>query len=288
MHKILASLLASLPFSLSAMIGFFDMDVNFDPLGMKAKSHVDIAPQSSVTFSDKAWLLTPRFSIYLDGSFDVASATGLRHTTPHGYVGHHVFWSMSQTGHGKFYQVGHSLDFLTPDWDFRVNYYHPLTETQTDDRFIYSSHIWAETEALWKGDYFNVGLGPRYNFSTNCVGVQTRFVVPFKYFNLGAIVGYDYPSQVTFSFSFSFSLYNSHRSSQLHDPISHKSRVRYERVELPIHNKAQKPKKEANKGITENLGFIVEEPVVVHPPEPTAPPPKSLWNFFFEGQRNSE
>lgn len=298
MYKILTYFLALLPFSLSAMNGFFDVDVSFDPMNIKARSHIDIAPQSAVSFSDKAWLLTPRFSIYLDGSCDIAVATGLRHTTENGYLGHHAFWSVSQTKHGKFHQVGHSLDYLTPKWDFRVNYYHPITKIQMDDWFLYSTHIWAEGEALWKGEHFNIGFGPRYNFTTDCLGTQLRFVVPFKYFNVGAIVGYDYRSQLLFSISFSFSLYNSTRTSQLHDPISHKSRVRYEKIELPIQNKAQKPKEE-KKGLTENLGVVKDEPkvevvvvvepkpeaIVVHPPEPPPASPKSWWTFFFDGRR---
>jgi hypothetical protein len=304
MYRLLSLLLISIPFSLSAMIGFFDMDVSFDPMNTKTRSHIDIAPQSAVSFSDKTWLLSPRFSIYLDGSLDIALATGLRHTTPNGYLGHHVFWSVSQTKHGKFHQVGHSLDYLTPNWDFRINYYHPITKTQMDDWFLYSTHIWAESEVLWKGEYFNIGLGPRYNFTTDCIGSQFRFVVPFKYFNLGAILGYDYESQITFSISFSFSLYNSIRSSQLYDPIAHKSRVRYEKIELPVYNKAKEPKKE----MTENLGLIKDEPKVageattivdpiqinetipeseeILPPEPPQPTNKSWWSFFFDGSRN--
>lgn len=294
MFKILTTLIASLPFSLCAINGYFDMDVSFDPMNMKSRSHVDIAPQSSVAFAEanKVWLLTPRFSIYMDGSFDIAMATGLRHTIKSGFLGHHAFWSVSQTGHGKFHQLGHSLDFLTPQWDFRINYYHPVTKTQMDEWFLYSTHKWIESEALWKGKHFNVGLGPRFNFTTNCVGLQSRFVVPFKYFNLGAIVGYDYKSNFTFSLSFSFSLYNSTRSSQLHDPISHKSRVRYDKMELPIQNKAKSPKEEPKKEVIENLGLVQEEtktePVEVLPPEPPPPTPKSWWTFFFEGQRQPQ
>lgn len=302
MFNKLISLLAFLPFSISAMNGFFDMDVSFDPMNMKSRSHVDIAPQTSVSFSDKAWLLTPRFSIYMDGSFDLALATGIRHSTSYGFIGHHAFWSVSQTKHGNFHQVGHSFDFLTPKWDFRINYYHPITKIQMDEWFLYKSHIWAESEALWKGEHFNIGIGPRYNFTTDCWGSQWRFVVPFKYFNLGAIFGYDYKSQFTFSISFSFSLYNSIRTSQIHDPISHKSRVRYEKIELPIHNKAKEPKKESKREITENLGLIIDEPdltedqnpepvneakaetIEIHPPEPTPPAPKSFWSFFFDGR----
>jgi hypothetical protein len=311
MYKTFTSLLVSVPFSLTAMLGFFDMDVSFDPVNMKSRSHVDIAPQSAVSFWDKAWLLTPRFSIYLDGSFDVAIASGLRHTTSLGYLGHHSFWSVSQTKHGKFHQLGHSLDFLTPHWDFRLNYYHPVTKTQMDEWFLYSTHIWAESEVLWKGQHFNVGFGPRYNFTTNCWGAQSRFVIPFKYFNLGAIVGYDHGFLPTISISFSFSLYNSTRTSQLYDPVCHKSRVRYEKIELPIYNKAKEPKKESQ----ENLGVVKEEPkpleaiksevidepapkedvlsevkqeatpIMVQPPEPTTTPPKSLWTLFFDGER---
>jgi hypothetical protein len=279
------------------MNGFFDLDVCLDPMSMKSRSHIDISPQSVVPFNDKVWLLSPRFSVYMDASLDIALATGLRHTFSKGYFGHHVFWSVSQTAHGKFHQVGHSLDYLTPRWDFRVNYYHPVTKTQMDEWFLYSTHKWAESEVLWKGQHFNVGLGPRYNFTTDCWGVQTRFVVPFKYFNLGAIVGWDYDSLPTFSISFSFSLYNSTRTTQLHDPISHKSRVRYEKIELPVHNKAKEPIEEQKKAIEENLGLVkeekesgavMEEPkpeiVVVHPPEPTPATPKSWWAFFFDGR----
>jgi hypothetical protein len=301
MYKSLISILVSIPFALFAMNGFFDVDVSFDPMNIKSRSHIDIAPQTDFDFGDKTLLFTPRFSMYLDGSCDLAVATGMRHTLENGFLGHHAFWSVSQTKHGKFHQLGHSFDYLTPKWDFRVNYYHPITKTQQDDWFLYSTHIWAESEALWKGQYFNVGLGPRYNFTTDCWGAQSRFVVPFKYFNVGAIIGYDHQSQITFSVSFSFSLYNSTRKSQLHDPISHKSRCRYEKIELPIPNKAKTPKEEqkADKG---HLGVVKEEPkpepkevpqpepeqkpepTIILPPEPTPPTPKSWWTFFFDGR----
>lgn len=247
MYRALTTAVLLLSTRAFAMDGYFDIESNFDPMNVKQKSYIELSPSTYLPIDDKSWIFNPKLSFYLDGSVDVSMATGMRHTTQNGFLGHHVFWSLSQTKHGSFHQIGHSLDFLTEDWDYRVNYYHPLTKQQTDDLFKYDTHKWTEVEALWKGDHFNIGFGPKYNFSTRSIGLQTRFVIPFKFFNIGACAGYDHKHGFSSALSLSFNIYSTGRRSQLNGNISHKSRVRYGKTILPRYQKPQKHKHDETK-----------------------------------------
>ena len=293
MFKSIATGILLLTTGLYGSGGYFDVEANFDPLDIKNRSFIELNPNTHYSFSDKTWIVSPKLSFYLDGSIDVSCATGVRHTTDAGFIGHHVFWSLSQTSHGNFHQVGHSIDFLTPEWDYRINYYHPLTKNQTDDFFRYDTHKWIESEALWKGNHFNVGFGPKYNFFSRSMGFQTRCVVPFKLFNLGASIGYDHKLGLSGALSLSFNLYSTGHRSQLHGNIAHKSRVRYGKTLLPTYQKPQKPKHDEGKLDQPAPEDKASEPVDLEPVElpvqnietplePVIPPVDngSFWDIF--------
>src|SRR6476469_9189525 len=73
------------------------------------RTHFDINTQLSYEFPNHSLILNPRFSLFFDGTVDLSVACGMRHQTPFGIVGHHLFWDCSTLKEVKFNQLGHSL-----------------------------------------------------------------------------------------------------------------------------------------------------------------------------------
>lgn len=227
--KIVASLISiALTAKVVAVDGFFDLSVNTDFADMEHRSHIDmttlvVTPLQTKT--PRALLLTPRVSVFFDGTMDFSAAVGMRHQTPWGVLGHHVFWDGTSFKGANFHQLGGSLDFLTETLDFRVNYYHPVTKYQSYESMMFSSHKWMESEVVLKTAGFLLGAGPTYDLFTNTWGLQSKATIPMNMVNFSVVSAYDALNKFSTSFSISFRLYNSLRESLLHDPVSHKSRV---------------------------------------------------------------
>lgn len=273
--------------SLFSFDRFFDISLTTDFANLKEYSHVDLNSEVAFPFSNRAVLLNPRLSIFFDGTMDASVAAGLRHEFKYGTLGHHVFWDSSGTKEAHFHQIGHSLDFLTPRFDFRLNYYHPITKEQSSKKYLFSPHKWMEAETIWKNRFCQIGIGPKYNLFNQEWGSQARLVVPFKFFSIGGLVGYEKSKGISGCVSLSFRLFSTPRTSLLQAPICHRSRVQYSKqviyVPPPVIPKREEPLKAEQQPKPQS---VVVKPAsdpsqlesVVQPPPP---PPKHWWNFFF-------
>lgn len=266
--------------AVSAMDRFFDISLTTDFSNLKQRSHIDVNSQASFPVSSKMFILNPRISIYFDGTMDLSMASGLRHELPWGTLGHHVFWDTSALKNARFHQIGHSLDFLTPKFDYRLNYYHPITKEQISTKYFLSSHNWAEFEMTWKNSFCQIGLGPKYDFFRNEWGTQLRTLVPFKFFSIGSLLSYEKSNGFAGCFSLSFRLFSLPRPSFLHSPISHRSRVQYSKQVIPILRPTimkrpdpLHPKKEPSE----------DNPIIVKSDD-VEPPKEQEKDFFFRSQ----
>lgn len=279
--------------SLFSLDRFLDINLTTDFTNLKERSHVDFNSQAVVPFKSRALLLSPRISLFFDGSMDVSVATGLRHQTPFGVVGHHVFWDSTGTKDAHFHQIGHSLDLLTKNFDYRINYYHPVTKQQTYKNFLVSPHRWVESEIVYKHRLFHIGAGPKYDIFDKLWGAQAKITFPFNYFSVGSIASYDNRNGFSGSISLSFRLYGTTRKNSLESPIYHQSRVQYSKEYIfqppPPEKKRQSEEEESKKDAAsqndpkEVTTTPIIDPVAPEPSDetPPPPPPKSWWNFFF-------
>lgn len=270
---------------------FLDINLTTDFTNLKERSHVDFNSQAVVPFSNRAFLLNPRISIYFDGSMDVSVATGLRHQTRVGTLGHHVFWDSTGTKDAHFHQIGHSLEFLTDMFDYRINYYHPITKDQIYKNFLVSPHRWFESEMVYKHALFHVGAGPKYDLFDKKWGAQAKVVVPFKYFSIASLIGYDKKKGCTAAISLSFRLYGTPRKSSMESPIQYQSRVQYSKELIFIPPPPESKKRESDEktvivAVPEETNAIVvastnDEPATPPSFPPPPPKPKTWWDFFF-------
>ena len=301
MKKIIFLSVVGLSANLFSFDRFFDISLTTDFANLKERSHIDFNSQAAFPFSNKAFLLNPRLSVFFDGTMDVSVATGLRYEFEFGTLGHHLFWDSSGNKDAHFHQLGHSLDFLTPIFDFRVNYYHPITKEQTDEKFIISPHRWVEGEVVWKNRFCQLGLGPKYDLFKKRWGSQARIVFPFRFFSIGSLISHDKNNGVSGCFSLSFRLFSTPRQSFLQSPICHRSRVQYSKqvIVIPppvigkrLENKSdQAPKTEVTSSTVGSPSVDESNDVDEFPPSPPEPsepaPPKSWWNFFFRSLKNN-
>ena len=277
--------------AVSALDRFLDINLTTDFTNLKERSHVDFNSQAVIPFPNRALLLSPRISIFFDGSMDVSVATGLRHQTSWGVLGHHIFWDSTGTKDAHFHQVGHSLDFLTDMFDYRINYYHPITKEQVYKKFLVSPHKWIESEVIYKHDLFHLGAGPKYDLFDGQFGFQAKATVPFSYFSVGAIGSYDQRNGLCGAVSLSFRLYGTPRKNSLESPIYHQSRVQYSKEQIfipPPPPKKKHPAKHDKKADYEEVekeDETPQEPLALIPDEipapPPPPPPRPWWQFFF-------
>lgn len=272
--------------ALSALDRFLDINLTTDFNNLKERSHVDFNSQAVVPFTNRSLLLSPRISVFFDGSMDVSVATGIRHQTPLGILGHHVFWDSTGARDAHFHQIGHSLDFLTDLFDYRINYYHPITKQQVYKKFLVSPHRWIESEIVYKHSLFHVGMGPKYDLFDKQWGAQAKVTVPFNYFSIGSIASYDRRSGFSASISLSFRLYGTPRKSAMESPIYHQSRVQYSKELVFIPPPPQKKRHPEKDHVKEEVkpSDKPQENEATDPPDektPPPPPPKSWWDFFF-------
>ena len=279
--------------SLRCIDRFLDINLTTDFSNLKQRSHVDFNSQAVVPFSKQAFLLNPRITIFFDGSLDVSLASGLRHQLKYGTLGHHVFWNSTATRDARFHQIGHSLEFLTDQFDYRVNYYHPITKDQQYKNFLVSPHRWVESEMIYKHRIFHVGAGPKYNLFEKAWGVQAKLSFPFQYFSIGSLVSYDTTNKFSSAISISFRLYGTPRKKSIDSPIHYQSRVLYSKELIFIPPPPESKKREDDKNTIvktdkepSNLPIANateqptnNQPVVIPPTKP-----KSWWNFFFGTQ----
>jgi len=272
---------------------FYDISLTTDFTKLRERSHVDFNSQAGFPLKGRSILINPRISLYFDGTMDVSLATGMRHEFKYGTLGHHVFLDSSSLKNVHFQQVGHSLDFLTPNFDYRINYYHPLVKSQTTQKYLFSSHKWVEAEIIWKNKFCQVGIGPKYDLFNKEWGSQVRAIVPFKFFSLGTLFSYEKNTGFSGCFSLSFRLFSTPRSSLLHAPICHRSRVQYSKqvivVPPPVVPKRQETKPDLDKPKENPPEQEIpvpanQDPIVSPNDEAIIPPPPRTphwWDFFF-------
>jgi hypothetical protein len=265
------------------------LDVNFvsEISHQEQKMHVDVGTEGSIAMGDKVFIVNPKLSLFLDGSMDASVAAGFRHETSLGYFGHHLFWDSTSTKDGHFNQAGLSIDLLTDGFDYRVNYYHPLTQEKTTDSLVLSPHRWVEGEVIFKHPHFQVGLGPKYNLFDKEWGTQFKVTVPFQHFSVEAFVSHDNKNSFRGCLSFSFSLYSTPRSGYADAPISHRSRVQYSKEPVYIPDAQMTKKKTPEEPVV--VAVVEKEPASIVPIPIPAPEPKEThwYDFILKiGERN--
>lgn len=259
---------------------YLDIELVSEVSHLEQKMHIDVGAEGAFLMGEKVFIVNPKLSLFLDKSMDASIATGMRYKTALGCFGHHIFWDSSSTKDGHFNQIGTSFDLLTDFFDYRINYYHPLTRKQKTEEILSRSHRWVESEVIFKHPYFQVGMGPKYNLFEKEWGTQMRISVPFHHFNIEAFISHDSKNKFYGCMSFSFSLYSTPRSDYFDAPISHRSRVQYSKEPIYI-PEAQVTKKKDQ----EELVLIVEkEPKEIVPTAPAEAPEENThphWYDFF-------
>lgn len=279
---------------------FLDINLTTDFSNLKQRSHIDFNSQAVVPFSKQAFLLNPRISLFFDGSMDVSLATGLRHQLNGGTLGHHLFWNSTATRDAHFHQIGHSLEFLSETFDYRINYYHPITKDQVYKNYLVSPHRWIETEIVYKHPAFQIGAGPKYDLFQKAFGIQAKVTIPFQFFSVGTLISYDKINKFSGAISVSFRLYGTPRNKLTESPIQYQSRVQYSKELIFIPPPPEPKKRENQKQLAtkpkveeQKVEIAIEDPPIIseetivaapveHPPVMNDPPKsKSWWDFFF-------
>lgn len=199
-----------------------DLRIDSNPYDLSGKSSFNVVTTTALQTDSEAHaaLFTPEMSFYTNGGIDFSVTAAHRHRFKNIVWGHNVFFDRTNVG-GQFCdQVGTGLDLLTNRWDFRANYYHPITD------FGYSplkACKWIDSEIFFKTKYFGVGTGPLYNVDMKNWALHSRLVVPFKDFslNLGGICGGGETGIAQVLFSISFHIFKPRSNDTLITPPCH-------------------------------------------------------------------
>lgn len=157
-----------------------------DPFHPNQKSKADFHSYIMMPVGSSFMVFSPRIGTYLDGSLDLSVGVGSRHQIGENVFGYHAFWDYSVSGSLSLHQVSPSIEYITPDFDVRVNYYHPLDSYKLKNGMVYFPQRWMETEAIFKTPYFHIGGGPVYNLSSKIFGAKVKISVPFQYFTVSS------------------------------------------------------------------------------------------------------
>jgi hypothetical protein len=213
-----------------------DLRVAVDPYDAKNRSHIDVVSQTFYETSHGWLLINPEIAFYLNRSVDFGCSFGYRWKTKYGAMGHHVFFDRAQMPKISINQIGASLDWITPAFDLRTSYYHPITPPILYKNAFIRPCKWAEVELLIKNRYCNIGVSPNVNIESLVYGVSGKVVFPFEYFSLGVGAAVDQTGSKQGFLITSFHLYKNKGSSVGGQPAVHNRRPR-------LHFAPIKPKK---------------------------------------------
>lgn len=180
-----------------------DLRLDTNPSDLNGKSAFNVVTTTAIQAdsNNHALLFTPEMSFYANGGIDFSVTSAHRHRHRDFVWGHNVFFDRTNVG-GQFCdQVGTGLDLLTNRFDFRINYYHPITDYGASPL---RACKWADSEIFFKTKYFGVGTGPLYNVDMKHWALHSRLVVPCRDFtlNFGGLCGEAGYSSAIFSISF--------------------------------------------------------------------------------------
>lgn len=309
--KILLTIATAYSIILPATESMSDLRIAVDPTDAKNRSHIDFISQTSFDMGRFSFLVNPELAFYLNRSVDFGLSLGHRWPTRIGAFGHHVFFDRSQMPTISVNQFGSGIDWLTPKFDLRANYYHPISPAITLKDRLVKPCKWLEMESVFKTKYFNVAAGPTYNIDSGIFGVQSRFVVPFERFSLGLGGSIDQSGRKETFLLTSFHLYRDKGGEYSNIPASHTKRPKVDFITIKLKQKKEHPKKFDEKDLQpakqeeEESDFEKsareyweerakrereEEKQVIAPPVvPVEPDEKSIWQSikdFFLGEEN--
>lgn len=221
MKKTLSILLAigSLLYSAESQV---DLRIDTNPMNLQGRSAFNLTTTTSLPddAENHALIFTPEMSFYTNGGIDFSITTGHRHKWDSWILGHTIFFDRSNVSGIALDQMGTGFDLQTPRFDFRMNYYHPIT--QLDESPIQLAK-WMDAEIFFKTPWFGVGTGPLYNIDQNSFSLHSRIVVPVKdiTLNLGALCGEGEMGISQAIFSISFHLFKPKKPNALTSPPCH-------------------------------------------------------------------
>lgn len=230
MKRILSLLL--IPIALLSYEKGLDVSLSLDPFNVEKGSRVDINHQMFFPLLNSTFVVNPRLCAYFDNHVDLSLGVGHRLPLKGNLFGYHVFYDFSKHSPMYFHQGGISLEYITSSFDYRVNYYHPLGDSSVLQSVAYEPHKWMESEVIWKGDRFNVGVGPVYNVSTNSFSAKFRVAIPYQNLVLSAGVECDETFDLRSFVSVGYKLYNMGKSAE-NPTVARTNRVRFNSRELP-------------------------------------------------------
>lgn len=140
-------------------------------------------------------VLSPRFSAYLGGNFDMNFGVGVRKPFPlyEFIAGYHVFYDFSFQRPKALHQGGFSAEFSKNNFEVRLNYYHPIDFFNKSNIVAANAQKWVEIESTYKFDAFSASIAPSYNFTSQKFSFKPKVTIPLKFFTVeaGATISQD-------------------------------------------------------------------------------------------------
>lgn len=239
MKRLLPLLL--MPFFLFSYEKGLDISLSVDPLSVEKGSRIDINHQMFFPTENSTWIVNPRMCAYFDNHVDLSLGVGHRRACFGNLLGCHLFYDFSKHSPMYFHQGGVALEYLTPFFDYRLNYYHPVVKERVLEEFSYHPHQWMEAEAVWKGSRFSVAAGPAYNLSTQTFSAKGRVMVPYQNLVVSAGLEMDTSLDLRSFVSVGYQLYNLPKSRDKVG-VGRNNRVRFAQQEVAVPPLIEGPK----------------------------------------------
>lgn len=222
MKKFLIALTALLIASGQAAESQVDFRIDTDPTNLQGKTSFNLTTTTAIPddAENHAIIFTPEMSFHTNQCIDFSITTGHRHRWKSWVLGHTLFFDRSNLEGIALDQIGTGVDLQTTRFDFRANYYHPITNLKFS---AIQPSRWTDAEIFFKTPYFGVGTGPLYNLDTKTWALHSRLVVPIKdvTLNLGALCGAGEYATTQAMFSISFHLFKPKKPDALISPPCH-------------------------------------------------------------------
>lgn len=170
-----------------------DISFNANPVNFAQNSHANVNACIFKPCNNFIYLFNPRMCVYLDKKVDFSIGNGVRWLYLNSILGAHVFYDFTCLERKMLHQFGASFEIIQKNIDHKINYYHPLNSPNFEPGFFYETHKWIEYETVHKNDFFAVGIGPTYNFTTNRAGAKLSFTLPMEnyFFSVGSYYDID-------------------------------------------------------------------------------------------------
>jgi len=246
-NKLVYLTLATIPNALCALDHSVDFSINHD--SDRDLRHPSVSLNGHFTHEMDKWLFlaSQEVSVCFNKEMNMSAGIGARRMFKNenfGFdeaLGVNIFWDHSRFRNFNVHQIGYGIEYLTPKWSFRANFYHPVTDNKSiyssraiimsSKEIVYAKQRWTDLSVTYKGRNLSLTAGPTYNYTTKKWGTKVGIAIPINdSLSFGVANEWTKDGGAATGFSISYRLFGKGSDFFVGDPVIRSPHVKYSKT----------------------------------------------------------